>query len=375
MEEFRITLISDPTQEFPDNTNNRFKVRLPTLIDLSGDNWKASLWSLSVPDEGQSSVIIASDLHTRLVTFSFTLTKRKQSGADPWYIGWEKKTGYVELEDVMSSQRSVVSGVQFWNNILAGVEQKVMTDIHTTSDTWKETNGNAATVSLKKEWKPTLTWEKDDLVLEAVPKYDVVTIEKEVLSTFSIHLNLAIMFGFVNPVPGKDNAYTLGPNLHFELPKVTYDSTTLPRNTTNEYPWPGEHYFGIKPQTFSSSSPSELFLVEGGQVHFSRRVQWRFINLNTSFNALVGPPKRTVMVYSDVVESTIVGAQKHPLLREVQLERTGSGRASVEPYHHEWIKLRSNRMEVIEEQIASPDGPLSVLPPGKTILTLGFRLL
>ena len=70
-------------------------------------------------------------------------------------------------------------------------------------------------------------------------------------------------------------------------------------------------------------------------MHFARRVQWRFINLNTSFNALFEPPKRTVMIYSDVVESTIVGAQKHPLLREVQLERTRSGHASVEPYHHE----------------------------------------
>ena len=70
------------------------------------------------------------------------------------------------------------------------------------------------------------------------------------------------------------------------------------------------------------------------------------------------------MVHSDVVESTIVGAQKHPLLREVQLERTGYKRATVEPIHHEWIKLRSNRLEVIEVQIATPDGPLSVLPPG-----------
>ena len=116
--------------------------------------------------------------------------------------------------------------------------------------------------------------------------------------------------------------------------------------------------------------------MEGGQVHFARRVQWRFINLNTSFNALVGPPpKQTVMVYSDVVESTIIGAQKHPLLREVQLERTGSGRATVEPIHHEWIKIRSNRLGVIEVQIVTPDGPLSVLPPGKMIVTLGIRPL
>ena len=60
MEEFRITLISDPTKEFPDNQNNKFKVRLPSLIDLPGDTWKASLWSLSVPDEGQSSHILRS---------------------------------------------------------------------------------------------------------------------------------------------------------------------------------------------------------------------------------------------------------------------------------------------------------------------------
>ena len=76
MEEFRITLIRNPTKEFPDNQNKKFKVRLPTLIDLPVDTWKASLWSLSVPDEGQSSPIIASDPHARLVTFSFIFTKR-----------------------------------------------------------------------------------------------------------------------------------------------------------------------------------------------------------------------------------------------------------------------------------------------------------
>ena len=76
---------------------------------------------------------------------------------------------------------------------------------------------------------------------------------------------------------------------------------------------------------------------------------------------MVGPPKQTLLIYSDMVESIVVGAQKHPLLRKVQ------------PFHHEWIKLRSNRLEVIEVEIATPDGPLSILPPGKTIVTLEFR--
>ena len=97
------------------------------------------------------------------------------------------------------------------------------------------------------------------------------------------------------------------------------------------------------------------------------------MNLSTTFNTHVGPTEQTLMIYSDVVESTVVGAQKQPLLRKVQLERRGQGRATVEPIHHEWNKLRSNRLEIIEVQIATPEGPLVVLPTGKTLVTIGFR--
>ena len=34
MKEFRITLISDPTDEYPHNKNNNFKVRLPVRLNL-----------------------------------------------------------------------------------------------------------------------------------------------------------------------------------------------------------------------------------------------------------------------------------------------------------------------------------------------------
>ena len=58
MNEFRITLISDPTDEFPNNKNNNFKVRLPTILNLPGDTWQASLWSVSVADEGHPLIRI-----------------------------------------------------------------------------------------------------------------------------------------------------------------------------------------------------------------------------------------------------------------------------------------------------------------------------
>ena len=54
MKEFRITLISDPTDEYPHNKNNNVKVRLPVRLNLEGNQWQASLWSMSVADVGHS---------------------------------------------------------------------------------------------------------------------------------------------------------------------------------------------------------------------------------------------------------------------------------------------------------------------------------
>ena len=42
MKEFRITLISDPTDEYPHNKNNNFKVRLPVRLNLEDNQWQAS---------------------------------------------------------------------------------------------------------------------------------------------------------------------------------------------------------------------------------------------------------------------------------------------------------------------------------------------
>ena len=122
---------------------------------------------------------------------------------------------------------------------------------------------------------------------------------------------------------------------------------------------------------------NELFKVkteEGKQyMYLTRYVDWQFLNLNALFNTHVGTIKQTVMLYCDVVELTIVGTQKHSLLRKVELERRGQGRATVQPLHREWIRLRSKRVEIIEVSLATPQGSFLVLPTGKTLVTLGFR--
>ena len=79
----------------------------------------------------------------------------------------------------------------------------------------------------------------------------------------------------------------------------------------------------------------QMFLVKNKRFHLSRTVDWQFNNLNASFEKLVGTSKRTVMVYSDVVESCVMGSGKFPPLCEVQLLRKGDRRSMVEPLHHQ----------------------------------------
>ena len=136
MKDFRLTLISDPTDEHPQNKNNSFKVRLPVRLTLEGNTWQASLWSVSVPDVGHSSAVIHSNSDTKLLKYRYTLTKHYALSSD-WNISFESKDKAVTLKDVMGGSYPVYSGHQLWQNIVTHMEQTIMEHVKTTFDTWK----------------------------------------------------------------------------------------------------------------------------------------------------------------------------------------------------------------------------------------------
>ena len=171
--------------------------------------------------------------------------------------------------------------------------------------------------------------------------------------------------------------YVLGPNLQFTLPSVTFDDQTPPKDPSNgrDMNWEGEHWTGLQPTDVMRGVTDQVFEVKNNQLYLSRMVEWQFNNLNAPFEKLVGTSKRTVMVCCEVVESTVAGSGKFSLLREVQLLRTGEGESTVEPLHHQWIKVLGNQLEIVEVEIASTSGPLAILPPGQTIVTIGLKQL
>ena len=374
----RLTLVSDPTNEFPNNANNSFKVRLPERLVLPGAGWHASLMSLTVPDQGQSNAVIATDPHTKVIQFSVTYLTRKYFNGAYRRVSFTTKEYSVELEDIMSTKHPVATGAMFRQRAMQEVHNTTMEKLMYEQDYAKTFDADERPlVSVKKNWMPMMTWKDNALILHAVPKGELLNGDKtKATSAFSLDLGVAERFGFVEQPQGV-TGHVLGPNLQFTCPTVTYDGQTPPKDPRNrtDYYWEGAHYAGTQPTDLTSDVMDQLFEVKNKRLHLSRMVEWQFNNLDASFEKVVGTRKRTVMVYTDLVESTVVGSGKFPLLREVQLLRTSDGESTAEPLHHQWIKVRGQQMDIIEVEIASTHGPLAILPPGKTLVTIGLKQL
>ena len=370
-----LTLISDPTDEFPNNANNSFKVRLPERLSLPGEGWHASLMSLTVPDQGQSNAIIAADPHTKVIKFKMSYVIRK------WVTGMyrfaEVKTVdcVLELEEIMNATQIVATGSQFWKRVMQEMHNKIMHNVMAEQMRWLVAEPDQKPiVSAKQNAMPRLTWKKGALVIKALPRTDLIKENKTAITEFFINLDIALKFGLVEEKKVNNaTKYFLGPNLQYTLPTSTYYSDTPPKGISDctPYNWEGVQYMGV--------SPALLMQVVTHQgvkfLQLSLIVEWQLNNLDASFEKIVGTRKRTVMVYSDLVESTVVGSGKYPLLREVQLLRTGDGESTAEPLHHQWIKLRGQQLDILEVEIASTSGPLAILPPGKTLVTIGLKQL
>ena len=381
----RLTLISDPTDEFPNNANNSFKVRLPERLSLPGEGWHASLMSLTVPDQGQSNAVIAADPHTKVIRYKHPIMTRKWTDTgDPATSGYlsiryPSSTKMIELEEIMNPSQIVSTGNQFWKRVMQTLHNKIMTEVM--KDQWNASvtePDRKPIVFVKKHGMPQLKWKEESLVIEAIFKQELMNNVHVSMVEFYINVDIALKFGLLRRKTGKTgyttSDFVMGPNLQYSLPTKTYDETTGPAGSRYRayYNWEGEVYEGVNYISKAFSIVNESYI---NWLRLFPAFEWRLNNLDASFEKIVGTRKRTVMVYSDLVESTVVGSGKYPLLREVQLLRTGDGESTAEPLHHQWIKLRGQQLDILEVEIASTSGPLAILPPGKTLVTIGLKKL
>ena len=113
--------------------------------------------------------------------------------------------------------------------------------------------------------------------------------------------------------------------------------------------------------------------IQTGMVYLSPYYTWRFINFKARFQTIMGSPSRTLLVYSDVVESSKVGDQVVDLLREVEYKREDKATVYFEPKHIQYLPVRNEYIEIIQTQVSETNGNLANLKGGHTLLTLHFK--
>ena len=349
----RMTLISDTTQEFPNNTNVDFKVRLAEPIHLKAEErWQATLVSMSTQNRPNTPLdrlgLRQSDT---LFVYGIRVLNDKFSQSDPLHIS-DIQEARVTVGEVFGDSINSVTGFEFWSRI---------SDYCMHYQSWEILQNSKR----NKYWAKAY---KDEMVITSVdPSRDQFHVQSTVSvaspTTFGVNLVVAKYFGLVEESRG--GGYNLGRNARYAC-HSTYESARKARHL--HYPLESDM------RAFSSAMTVKQLSNGEDVAFFSRYMSWTFRNLNVSFDDVTRRYKtQLAMVYCDVVESSLVGNQKHALLRELMLKDSGGQRQFVEPMHYQWLSVRNNVIEVVHVQVADADGKLLALPSGKTMVTVTLK--
>ena len=333
----RIVLVSDPTTEFPKNTTSSFKVRLPVPLELKGEGWKVGLASISTPDAALDLARLSTAVNPRVFMVNAKLVGSLAQS--------EKPVAYRSMVNIkdLTNDPSVQDGVTLMKSLITRTQFMEMKEAQTKN------------IRVFEHLHVTYKWEGEDLHMQAKMLSDIKNSSGTVYIQWHVHVSMAKLMGWLEG--DEIDGYELGPNIRYEgrhVEEVNGIRYMQPSNNTEL----GRH---------------DLWKVESGFLQLSLTLNWIFFNLNMAFRNVVGEPSRTFLVYSDLVDSNIVGGQQHALVREVEYRRLGKGVAYFEPLHIQWLACRREYMDVVEVEIAESHGGLVKFGAGRTLITFVFQ--
>ena len=195
-------------------------------------------------------------------------------------------------------------------------------------------------------------------------------------NSICIHLDIAKAFNLVVPKSGRANSRDLG-----------YQLTSLVE--ARYFRDPISHVLKIRGSdvVWSIFDADQVGFKPGGNVTKSKflrlysSVNWYLSELNRSFHnpdVFTNHYKRTLYVYSDLVQTQLVGGSETDFLSQVVYDGgngDNSQRNRFEPQHLQFIPIRKNKFDTVEIGISETDGTQTVFPNSKseTILTLCFK--
>ena len=384
----RLTLISDPTDEFPNNTNTRFKMRIPNGLRLEGNGWQVALLSLTLPNSDALALPFVSGINDTIIRTRWTTSyfKDYQSGK---YNDLDRVAGTSIID--ATHVRGATSGVTYWNRVVQAHERQVVEQTYNLRKTKITELDPVPRLYLKKTTCPSFRWDGEDLILErrGADVTNGTTNANEVYSAFDMAYEVALQWGFI--LVQSNGKVLPGPNLQIKL----FDELITPlyplrvtgvnrhgltslngaalRAALNRDRPRGED----KPKRGSSGYDVMWYYTRKYKgktermVRFSGMFEWRLTNLTTTYDTIHKHVGKTVMVHSNLQQSNVVGPYKVPLLRQLEIPYAKeTGHTYTEPTTLEWLPVSTHETDIVEVHLADVAGNLLLLPKGKSLVTV-----
>ena len=391
------------TEEFPDNTSNKFKNRLPNVLLFRELGWKVGLSNITLP---------VSNKTVRYVTKKRMALKNPFLFQFDWYESYseddlEGARHYLEIyennfpgnfhasntahllriprsgTELMTDIRNAYLWAIGYNAEIGDYLEHDCTDRETILDTRYRIKDKDEYVELKYDnglypyHSPRLLYidvkpvENGEMVIDnSRTTLDLGESGSRHFPAVRIGLELAMKMKWIEFRQLDDRAesqHLLGPNLLKTFPKGK-----MPRPI--DIP---PEMVGVAP--FKYVNYEKLYYkTDENYLYLSVYANWVFLDLDRSFDEAFGDhshvnhvvPKRPLNVYSNVGKSVITGDNVTDLLRQVPYNPE---EVTFETKHIQYVPLRSDVIDIIEVQVSESDGSLADFDSGDTVVTLHFK--
>ena len=334
---------------YRDNTPARFKAKLLKTISLPGREWEVALSRITFPSNVNYEKLTDMDFMCGLV-----LDMKHMEDKNDFPISDKEYflSGSVMKYEFTKGMPAPRNGVDFWNRMLGLLNYNLHSRI---------VNGMKNYITQDKDFQtkrpqwPVFHWQDagGDYRLFIDNSGINASYRSGIENQFYIHLDIAKAFKLVIPKNGSAKAGDKG----YQLSSlVSAEHFRDPASTTVEFQ--GVHRFwtiidekevGFKPEGVASNS---LFL------RLQASVNWYIYGLGYTYHSPMYQ-KRPLYMYTDLVQTQIMGRSETDLLSEVEYDGSAQGdilKNSYEPQNLQFIPVRKNVFDTIEIGISEADG-------------------
>ena len=277
----QMTLISDPTNDFPHNTNSKFKVCLKEPIQLPPtQRFEVALISASTPNQhfGVESFGLTADDEIFNIKFGVCQMPQKDS------ITYKTKS--VTAGDFFAGG-PIETGMGFFQRLSGQVQALIDYEINLIA----LLPGVTGEIRAYEDFSPRLDVEMQNNKAE-LHFYSRSGSGVNSYICEQLNLQLCLKMGFLIDIG--NSYYKLGPNCTLFNVLERDNFRGFHRSMASEF-----------------GNGSQVITVAGGMVVFSRKYDWHFTGINEAFTRATTIKDRSLLVYSSLVQSSLMGEQKH----------------------------------------------------------------